>query len=139
MNLRMTALLGLAVAGALMLIACDDSTPDPTEARASFCEELDNLESSLVVMSSLGPASSVDDAEAAYDQVKSDFDSVLDAAGDLPEADALESAVDDINSELESLPDDATLQEASTSIQAAVGVASSTRAALESASAECSG
>ena len=104
MNLRRTALLGLAVAGSLMLIACDDSTPDPTEASAAFCEQLDDLESSLIVMSSLGPASSVDDTKAAYDQVESDIDSVLDAAGDLPEADALESAVDDATRRSRSLP-----------------------------------
>ena len=136
MTIGKAALVGLAVIGAMLLVACE-GTPSESEAQADYCEALSDLDSSLAGMASLSGDTSVDDAEAALDQVQDDYERVRNAAGDLAEVQELESAVEGLNSALDDLPDDATLAAAAGAIQdAVIRVQDVARGAL-SASEEC--
>ncbi len=119
MTIGKAALVGLAMIGAMLLVACE-GTPSESEARSDYCEALSDLDSSLAGMASLSGVTSVGDAEAALDQVQDDYERVRNAAGDLAEVQELESAVEGLNSALDDLPDDATLAAAAGAIQDAV-------------------
>ncbi len=136
MTLGKAALVGLAMIGAMLLVACE-GIPSESEAQSDYCEALSDLDFSLAGMSSLTGDTSVDDAKAALDQVQDDYERVRNAAGDLAEVQELESALEGLNSALDDLPDDATLFAAAGAVQdAVIRVQGAARSAL-SASEEC--
>ena len=133
MNKKMIFLLGIPL---LMLGSCAE--PSVSDAQATYCQELANLELAIVNFQGLSADSTVKDLKQAQKQVRSAFTAVKQAASTLEDAkvEQLEQSQQNLEKAVNDIPDDATLTEALASVSDKVGSVSEARQELFS-SANC--
>ena len=132
-NKKNIFLLGIPL---LMLASCAE--PSVSDAQATYCQELTNLELAVVNFQSLSADSTVKDLKQAQEQVRSAFAAVKQAASTLEDAkvEQLEQSQQNLEKAVNDIPDDATLAEGLSSVSDKVGSVSEARQELFS-SANC--
>jgi hypothetical protein len=110
-RLRMRRLLPLALAVALLTVACSTSVDEAEEA---YCDSVQTWFNALTVVRALTPTSTVDESKEAVEAMESAYDDVVAAAEDYSDAriSEIESALEDFGRAIEEIPDSATLVEA---------------------------
>ena len=133
MNKKNIFLLGIPF---LMLASCAETSV--SDAQATYCQELANLEIAIVNFQGLSADSTVKELKQAQEQVRSAFAAVKQAASTLEDAkvEQLETSQQNLEKAVKDIPDDATLVEALTSVSDKVGSVSEARQELFS-SANC--
>jgi hypothetical protein len=120
------------VLGLLLLTACGDDDDNGAEeqqgAEAAVCNDLAALNTAAAQVESLTAASTVEDAQAARDAVRTAMNDLREDTANLAEVrlDQLDDAYGDLNSAIDDLPPDQSLGSAAESIKAdAAGVVQS--------------
>ena len=113
MNKKIIFLLGIP---SLMLASC--AQPSVSDAQATYCQELANLELAVVNFQGLSADSTVKDLKQAQTQVRSAFAAVQKAASTLEnvEVKQLEKSQQNLEKTVNDIPDDSTLTEALASV-----------------------
>lgn len=129
---------GLMVLSTVFMAACSDDEPSEEEATSSYCSDLEALSDALAAYADLGVDSTIDEVEAAQEDVSDAFAAVQESSSDVVDArlDDLESAYDDLASQVNDISGEDTVGEAITSIAAAAQQVEAARADLVS-SADC--
>ena len=116
----MRRLLSIALAVALVTVACSSTSVE--DAEAAYCDSLRALFDSAFAAQELTPASTVEEAQEAADAVRSAYDDVVAAAGDYTDAQIseIESAREGFDDAVAEIPDSATLGDAQLALQNAL-------------------
>lgn len=138
--------LSLICAGVLVLlvsafaVACsDDDEPTEAEAKAAFCESLDELASAIQDMQAIDSSSTVGELREADEAVSSAMEDVRSSGEELADVttQALEDAYDKLRASIEDIDDDTTIADAVSAVQTDVEALEAERAEAASA-AQCS-
>lgn len=114
----MKKLIVLVLAMAFVVAACSSSTEETVE---TYCDDLGSLKTSIQALSTLSAESTIDDVNAAKDDVKSAYDATVASAGDVDAAvlSELEDASNTWQSSVDAIPSDATVEDALATVVAA--------------------
>ena len=106
----MRRLLTLAVAVALLAVACSTGVEEAEEA---YCESAQTWVEAQAAVRDIGPGTSREDAQAAFDALDSAYDDLVVAADDYSEAriSEIESARETFQSEMDRLTDSVSFAE----------------------------
>ncbi len=122
-SLRNVALVVLAaLLVPLAVVACDDDEPAvDEEATENLCADLEELKTSIGDFNALSGGSTLEEVEAARDEVGDGVEQVRESAADVADAqvEELESAYDDFSAAVDDIDGDDSVAEAIDSLQAA--------------------
>jgi hypothetical protein len=113
----------------LLAIACGDDDDDDGggtggtgASQTEFCSDLEELEVAVNDVREINTSSTVDDAEAATEELEQALDDVKDSAAEAQQArvDAVETAFEELQETIESVEGSQTLGSAYTSVQNAI-------------------
>ena len=120
---RRFATLGFAAIAVMTMAACTEAVPtDQADAEAALCDSLAAFSTSLDEFRDLDPATaSVEDVQAARDDIQEAWDAVRTAAADVPEANdaAVDAAWLEVASAIDDFAPDVAISEALVPIQEA--------------------
>ena len=114
MNRRLVlGIAGLVSVAALVSCGDDDDESDVSEANTEFCEDLAAYGTAVTDFAALDPATATkDDYDSAAGEVRSTREEMVDSGGDLAEAEweNLATQVDTLRDQLRDAPDDQAVQ-----------------------------
>lgn len=122
---RRIAALGVATVAVLTIAACTETTPtDQAGAEAALCASLSAFGTSLQEFQDLDPSTaSVEDVQAARDDVQEAWDGVKASTADIPEADevAIDTAWQGVSDAVDEFSTEVPISEALVPVQEAAG------------------
>jgi hypothetical protein len=122
---RRATTLGVAAITVIALAACTEAAPsDQADAEAALCESMSAFGTSLQAFRDLDASTaSVEDVQAARDDIQEAWDGVRAAAADVPAADdaAVDAAWQEVSTAIDDFATDESISEALVPVQEAAG------------------
>jgi hypothetical protein len=131
---RARTAIGIAAALMVIVVGCTPQQETQASAEANLCQNLAAFGSSVDALIALDPqTATIEDVQAARDEIDAAWNDVVASAGDVSEADqaAVEDAWNGVAQSIEDFPTDQPVADGLAQVQAAAGDVQSAREEME--------